>query len=127
MTAAVATVKGGLFDQYGTTLSSIDGRHSNRREIAQLLGTRAEMVTRALMTALNGVAPGANATKTISRIKADEDLSGKRTIETQTLINRNTVAGDVTQIVADILSYTTKTSFGASPVANKDGNPLGTR
>ena len=51
--------------------------------------------------ALNGVAPGANATSTYSEVQAVQDLSnfalgGKRNIVTRTLINRNTTAADQT-------------------------------
>jgi hypothetical protein len=55
------------------------------------------------------------------------ELGGVRATEAINLINRATVAGDVTEINADILSVTTRTTFGASPPSNKDGNPLGYR
>jgi hypothetical protein len=82
---------------------------------------------RAIATALDGVAPGAAALKARTRVEANVELGGKRTIETINLVNRNTAAADVTEINADFLTLTTRTSFGASPIVNKDGNPLGTR
>lgn len=85
------------------------------------------LLTRELMVQLNGVAPGAAALKTLGRVQASTELGGKRVIETDTIVNRVTAAGDVTAIAANLLTYTTRTTFGASPKANLDGNPLGTR
>ena len=128
MTAAVATVKGGFFEVNGVpSLSSISGRSGAWRRIRQYLGDEGMMRTRALMLALDGVVPGSNATKTLTRIQASSELGGKRVIETKTIVNRNTAAGDVTDINNNLLTLTSKTSYGASPVANKDRNPLGTR
>lgn len=124
---AVATVKGGLFEQYGSTLSQIQGTGSKRRIAAQALGTKGLRDLRARMTALDGVAAGATASKTNTRVEANVEMGGVRVIETETLINRVTIAGDSTIIEADINTLTTKTTFGSSPVANLDGNPLGTR
>lgn len=124
---AIATVLGGFWSQYAPTLSQIQGTGSARRRAAQALNHKGVYDLRARMTALDGVAPGAAATKNYTRIVAAEDLSGVRAIETQVLINRVTVAGDVTIIEADINTFSTKTTFGASPPANLDGNPLGTR
>jgi hypothetical protein len=80
---------------------------------------------RALMIALNGVAPGANATDTWKRVQAAEELGGVRLIETATNINRVTTAADRDDITADILTYGGLDS--AVNVPNLDGNPLGTR
>lgn len=125
MTAAVATVKGGFWAQYGVTLTSTQARQD--RPVQQALGRRGMMALRALMASLNGVAPGGAAAKTLGRIQASSELGGKRTIETNTIINRVSAAADVTEIAAHIVAFSTKTTFGASPPANKDGNPLGTR
>lgn len=124
---AVATVKGGLFEQYGPTLTQIQGIGPNRRTAAQAISKLGYRDLRARMTALDGVAPGANASKTNARVVAAEELGGIRPIEQQSLINRVTVAGDVTIIEGDINTLSTKTTFGANPPANLDGNPLGTR
>lgn len=84
------------------------------------------------MTALNGVAPGANATKTIGRTgptgaAVNDELGGVRPVFNFTIINRNTTAADVTEILQDFLTFSTGTTFGANPPANLDRNPLGTR
>lgn len=125
--SAVATVKGGFFEQYGNTLTQSQGTGPARRRAARALATKGLMDLRARMTALDGVVAGATATKNYYRIVAAEELGGVRAVEAQALINRATVAGDVTIIEADINTLSTKTTFGASPVANLDGNPLGTR
>lgn len=126
---ATATVKGGLFESAGlASLSQVQGTGSQRRRISQLFATKGLRDKRALARALDGVVAGSTATATNGRVEASVELGGKRTIESQSLVNRATVAGDVTEINADFLnSLTSRTTFGASPVANKDGNPLGTR
>lgn len=124
---ATATVKGGLFEQYGTTISGLGAIGSGRFSIAQLLSRRGNLALRARLLGLDGVAPGAVVAKTIARVEANAEQGGKRTIETQTLINRATTNADVTEINNDLLNLTSRTTFGANPPVNKDGNPLGTR
>lgn len=127
-TGATATVKGGFWPTNGVaTLSSISGKGPGRRRIAQEFGMKSQMDQRALLRALDGVVAGSNATKTLSRIENNVELGGKRVVETETLINRNTAAGDVTELNLDYLTMTTRTTYGASPKPNLDGNPLGTR
>lgn len=131
MTAsAVATVLGGLFgDSAGLlTLTQISGRASNRRNVAIEMGKQATDSIRAVLTALVGAATGGTATKTWGQIDGStSELGGVRTINTINLVNRVTTSADVTEVTADLLTMTTRTSFGANPVANGDGNPLGTR
>lgn len=126
---ATAVVKGGLFETAGlTSLTQVQGTGSQRRRISQLFATKGLRDNRAIAKALDGVVPGSNTTATVARIEANEELGGKRTVETQTLVNRNTTNSDVTENNSDFFdSLTSRTTFGASPVANKDGNPLGTR
>jgi len=126
---ATANVKGGLFgDSAGLlTLPSISGKSFNRTFAAKLLQTKSMLALRRTLFILDGAVAGSNATVTFPQVEANVELGGKRAITTQTLINRNTTAGDITETKADLLTLTTRTSFGASPVANKDGNPLGTR
>ena len=122
-----ATVLGGFFPANGvSTLSTIETTSAPRRRISQLFSDKGMRALRRTLRTLNGVVAGSVATETQTRIKADEDLSGKRTVETETLISRATTAADVTDITADLLTLSTKT-YTASPVANLDGNPLGTR
>lgn len=124
---ATATVKGGFFEQYGPTVSGMTTIGEGRFKIAQELAKRSNLPLREVIRALLGVAPGGTASKTYARVEANVELGGKRVIEQQTLINRATTAGDVTLITADLLTLSGKTTFGANPPANKDGNPLGTR
>lgn len=123
---ATATVKGGLFAQYGATLAQVDGRNSLRRMASMYLGKKSTFALRELMETLNGAAAGSAASKTLKRIENSTELGGRRTIETETLVSRNTASADETAIDADILSLSTRT-YDPTPVANKDNNPLGTR
>lgn len=130
---ATATVLGGFWPQQGIgTLAQVSGEGEERRRIRQELGTTSMMKMRALMTALNGVAPGAVASKSIGRTGAPsaavyDELGGVRPVFQFSIVNRATTAGDVAEILADFLQYTTQTSFGANPPPNLDRNPLGTR
>lgn len=119
-----ATVLGGLFG--GETFATIHTTSSLRKRASLALGRKSQLALRQVMRALDGVAAGANATKNYTRVDANQEMGGKRTIETQVLINRATTAADVTDINADILSLASKT-YNNSPPANLDGNPLGTR
>lgn len=123
---ASAAVKGGLFAQYSSTLSQVQGTGPLRRMAAILLGKKQLRALREKMTTLNGATAGSTALATNARVEANAELGGRRTIETETLINAATVAGDVTEIDADINTLSSKT-YDPTPVANLDGNPLGTR
>ena len=126
--SAVATVLGGFWPQQGVgTYTQVSGRGEERRIVRQSLGGMGLLRERAIMTALNGVAPGAVASKTIGRITETGELGGLRPIAAVSLINRVTTSADVTEIQNDLLSETTITSFGANPPPNLDRNPLGTR
>lgn len=123
-----ATVKGGFFPQNGVNpLTNIGKESGARRLIRAMLGDRGLLPVRELLRTVTGAVAGTTATKNITRVAAAEELGGKRTIETQALVNRATTAGDVTEFKDTFMSMISKTTFGASPVANKDGNPLGTR
>lgn len=127
-TIATATVLGGFWPTNGVNpLLSISGEDGQRKEIARVLGTRGQLRFRQLMIALMGVAPGAVATKSITQVGTTEELGGVRPIDTKSLINRATTAGDVTEIVHDYLTYSANSTFGANPPPNLDRNPLGTR
>lgn len=125
---ATATVLGGFWPAQGVgTLTQVNGEGAGRRKVRRELGEQTLWKLRALMAALNGVAPGATALKVIGRITPTEELGGLRPIANVTIINRATTAGDVTEIATDVLSYATLNTFGANPPANLDRNPLGTR
>lgn len=125
---AIATVLGGFFAQYSSSLSQIRGVSPARRRIEQLLARKGLRDLRARITATDGVVVGSNATALNRRVDSNQELGGVRAIEIETLINRNTVVND--PIIAEATVFgtmTSRTSFGASPIANLDGNPLGTR
>lgn len=124
---AVATVLGGFWEQYGSVLTQAGGEGTLRRKAAQRLNHLGVYDLRERMRALNGVAPGGLASKTFPRVLAAVELGGVRAIEQLSLINRVTTAADVTEINATINTFSTTTTFGATPPANLDGNPLGTR
>ncbi len=128
---ATATVLGGFWPQNG--VSTLDSIASNdgvwRRRMSQVLDSKGMRSLRARMKALNGVAPGGTATANVGEIDGStSELGGARTINTTALINRATTAADVTEINNTVLNnLTSSTTFGSSPPANLDGNPLGTR
>jgi hypothetical protein len=127
-TVATANVKGGLFgDGYALTqLASIDGKGSARNWASKWLKSYSLMSLRARMKALDGVVAGSNATKTLGLIDATtSELGGKRIVANQTFVNRNTTAGDVTEINKDIFDWSALSTFGATPPINKDLSPLG--
>lgn len=93
-----------------------------RRRVATWLGRKSLMPLRAEMAALNGVAPGGTASKTLAQIEAHSEQGGKRVVEVQTLINRATTTADRDDITATILTHT---SYNTNPPKNKDLNPLG--
>jgi len=128
MPIATATVKGGFWETNGVpSLLSIDGTNSTRDEVQYSLGRRQLLDQRAIIAALNGVAPGALASKAVTRIVADAELGGKRVVESVNLINRVTTAADVTNITNTLLRRADLITFGPNPPINKDQNPLGTR
>lgn len=127
MSGTTAIVKGGLFEQYGSTVSSISVTEAGKRRAAQALSQKGQWSLRERAETLNGVAPGAPAVKTNARVQASEELGGKRVIENEVLVNRNTTTADQTELNDDVFSLSNKTTFGSNPPANKDGNPLDTR
>lgn len=120
------SVKGGFFAQYSSVYTFLSGKPTALKDAARALAKRSGMATRELMETLNGAAAGSTAAKTLKRITASSELGGVRAVESEEIVNRATVAGDVTNINADVLSLSTRT-YDSTPVANGDGNPLGTR
>jgi len=124
---ATATVKGGFFETNGVpSLTQAWGYNSIRRRARQALSKYGQMSVRARMSTLLGTAPGAASGKQLSRVVASDELGGLRPIEQYQFINRNTTAADVTEIQQTLLLLSSKT-YNPTPVANRDGNPLGTR
>lgn len=126
---ATATVKGGLFETLGLgSVTQIQGRTPGLiRLVRQAMGKKSMRKLRELALTLDGVVAGSAASATNAVVEANSELGGKRTITTETLVGRNSLAADVTEINAYLLAFSSKTTFGASPVANGDDNPLGTR
>lgn len=115
-----ATVKGGLFD--GMTLATAHTTSYLKRRVAQLLGKKQTYALREIAETLNGVAPGQTASKSLTRVAADEDLGGVRAIESETLVNRATTTDDRDAINRNLFSLSSRT-YDPTPVANGDGNP----
>lgn len=123
-----ATVKGGFWETNGvSSLATIHTTSALRKIVSQALNRDQMYPIRQIWYELTGAAAGATATKALSRVVAAEELGGARAIENESLVNRATTAADVTDIKADFLTLSTKTTFGSNPPANLDGNPLGTR
>jgi hypothetical protein len=85
------------------------------------------MYVKELADQLNGVAPGAIASKTVGTVSASTELGGVRQIVQAVVISRATTAADKQEIDDDFYTMTNRTTFGANPPANLDRNPLGTR
>lgn len=127
MTATVTvTVKGGFWEQYGSTFTLLAGKGPLRRMAAMALSRKSTMPIRHNLRILDGAVAGSTSTKNLARVANSTELGGVRTIETEALVNRATTAADVTETKADLLSLSTRT-YNGSPVANGDKNPLGTR
>lgn len=95
----MATWAGGWDGQFGTPYALTNSRDDLKRDIAMAFERRGARDLSALAIALNGVAPGANATSTYQAVEAvqavgDFNLGGKRNIIQKTLINRNTTTAD---------------------------------
>lgn len=117
------TVSSGFWNN---SYAFVDGRHPIQRGIARRLNKRGIRDVRELMRALMGVAPGGAALATYKRVTSDVlagpvSNGGVRAVETINLVNRVTVAGDVTEITARVLSFSPNPTLPA----NVDGNPRG--
>jgi hypothetical protein len=94
-----------------------------RRRVAQWMSRKGEYAEREILRTLDGAAPGTTATKTLTRVEANVELGGKRTVEVETLVNRATTAADVTETKADLLSLSARTTKAAQ--VNLNRSPLG--
>jgi len=98
-----------------SSLTQISGKGSNRMRAAQALASLSTYAVRHTLRMLDGAVAGSLSQKTYGLIDASSELGGQRNVTNTNLINRNTTAGDVVETKADILSLTTRTTFGASP------------
>lgn len=124
MTAVTPVVLGGsLFTDSGAmTTLGISPLH---RRAAFELSRRGGLGFRELMLTLNGAAAGAAASVTRKRVEAltdPADYGGIASIETETIIGRNTAAADKTRIDSEVLAYSRHNS---SFPYNGDRNPRG--
>jgi hypothetical protein len=120
---ATATVKGGFWDvNAAQPLVSMSGESGNRRKVAQHISRKSMYGLREIVRTLDGAVAGSAASKTLARVQANSELGGKRTIETETLVSRNTTAQDVTDTKADLFSLSARTTKTAQ--ANLNKNPL---
>lgn len=124
-----AVVKGGFWESngVGTLANHPQVRPFARRLVAMWLGGSKLMQIKEIGDQLNGVAPGAIASKTVGVVSASSELGGVRPIVQAVVISRATTAADKQEIDDDFYTMTGRTTYGANPVANLDRNPLGTR
>jgi hypothetical protein len=79
------------------------------------------------METLNGAAAGQAALSTFKRVQArngDDTLGGVRTVETRSIVNRVTSAGDKT-VIDNILKGTSKPTYPTEKSGNSGGGKLG--
>lgn len=109
-------------DFWGGSYTQVNTNATIRKRIARLFSVRMSLKDRELIRTLMGVVPGTTATKTYKRIAHNtSDLSGKRTMETVTLVSRATTAADVTDLNAKIFAYASRPT-----TYSKDKARLGT-
>lgn len=126
MAKEVASVKGGLFEQFaGGKLVLPSGLNPIRKQVARRLDENGVRPLQEIGRTLTEGGAGDTALKTHAQIGSGEgdgsDLSGKRTIETVTDVNRVTTSDDETEVSETIWQLNT------SPVypRNGDRSPLG--
>jgi hypothetical protein len=115
-----------LFDGwYGSPYSiQFPKNRSERSQVGLQFMKRGMQKDKALVTALLGVAAGATASSTWARIK-DQNIGptdimkngGVVALETVTDVNRATVAGDVTELMAYMFNYNPSLTVKASSSA----------
>lgn len=136
--AATATVKGGFWPTNGVTNLTTDTKvpthaaagftgQGLEKRISRALSRKSLMWVRGTMIALNGIVPGGVVSVPYPKIQASPEMGGKRVIETELLASYTTTANSAAGLNQLFYRFTQDTSFGPTPPANKDGNPLGTR
>ena len=121
-----AAVKGGLNAGYGSTLDTIGPKITDHftRRMAQALSNKGEFALRSVLDTLLGAVPGTLASYWTAEIEPSPEMGGKRNIVQTYVVNRNTVAQDVTDIRNALTMAPNSTPTQA---VNLDRNPLGTR
>lgn len=91
-----ATTNSPLFNNQFPLASASANRHRIKREMNKAYMRDLTVLANALIGAAPGGASGNTTRKRIKAAGSGEDGGGKRTIETETIINRNTTEADVT-------------------------------
>ena len=98
-------------DFWGNSYAFIRSKSSLRKVMARLFNQKGLRSDRALMNALLGAAPGGTATANLKRVQHSQtELGGKRTIETEVLINRATTNADDTDLTSAYLTYDSRSN-----------------
>jgi hypothetical protein len=121
-----AVVKGGLNANYGGTIATIGPQITDHftRKMAQMLSNKGEFALRSVLDTVLGAAPGGLASYWYAEIEPNVEMGGRRNIVQTYVVNRNTVAQDVTDIRQALTMAFNST---ATQAVNLDRNPLGTR
>ena len=96
-----AVTSSGFWSEQGSGYALLVNKAPTRARLQRAVGTDGFRTIRALFNGLIGASSGSNVTSTYRRIAAEtsNDVGGgRRTVDTVTTINRNTVAGDVTAL-----------------------------
>lgn len=127
------TAWSGLYNHiHGVSYSLLGAKSNLQRRISRAFEKRGAKVLGELAITLDGVVAGSTAAVSYNRISnPDADptnefpYSGKRTIESVSLVNRATTAGDVTTLNAMFDDKFTPTSYPASKDGRKPGGMVG--
>jgi hypothetical protein len=92
--------------------------------MAQMLSNKGQFALRSILDTVLGAAPGGLAAYWTAEIEANVEMGGRRNIVQTYVVNRNTVAADVTDIRQALTMAFNST---ANQAVNLDRNPLGTR
>lgn len=91
---------------FGNSYTQINTNSTLRKRIAQALSHVGMRKDRELLATLLGTASGSAAAASQVRVAHSlTELGGLRAVETQTFVNRNTTAGDITDLDANFLTY----------------------
>lgn len=129
----MTTVTGfsGLFDTIQPTGLTLSDSENIRKRISKVLSrSEGARELKELLLTLNGAAAGAAASATVARVGHTVDAGnpvvngGARTIDTVTVIGRNTTAADETAIDAMLNQVHAPTSYPVDASGNGGGGKL---
>lgn len=122
----------GLWDGvYAQPYAPINQRMTLPRRVGMTYARDGMKINAAIGTALNGSAVGGTASATHRRVEAVQanaafNLGGKRTVETQTLINRATTSADETALDALFAAKFAPTTYPVDRSNNGGGGKTST-